>query len=370
MCTARSRRGDRGDCRLPSVRAAGGWGRPVRILMLSHYFPSGQMTHVFALARELARQGHDVHVVNGRVRTSRQWRYVRTLAGQVPCSVRLGAARLTALARRLRPHVIHAHSKRTFALGAWLSRRTGIPLIITCHARTLIRPEYEPAFAQACRIICPWETLAAEMGPRGGRTRVIPNGIDLEQFPFRERPPRATLRVLYLGRVDQLRRAGVEALCRAVLGLPGVELVLASDRPGAPWVQHVGWLANPAPWLADSDVVVGTGRAVLEGLATGCAALVLGEGWNGLLTPANAASLARDNFIGRAGAVRPTPDAIRHALVQLQQDAGLRRSLAVWGRRFVEERFDIRQVAAQTAGLYAEVLEEACIRRRQRHSGG
>ena len=324
--------------------------------MLSHYFPSGQMTHVFALARELQRQGHKVHVVNGRVQTRRQWFYTRRLAGGVPCSIRLQAAALAALVRRLRPHVIHAHSKRTFEAGARLARRTGVPLVITCHARTLIRPLYEKAFAQAQRIICPWEDLAAEMGPRGGRTRVIPNGIDLNQFPYRERPPRETLRVLYLGRIDPLRWPGVEALCEAVRGWDGVELVMASDRRMAPWVRYIGWVADPAPWLSESDVVVGTGRAVLEGLATGCAALVLGEGWDGLLAPDNAERLARDNFIGRATGQRPTAAAIRAALAELAANPALRRALARWGRRFVEERFDLQDVARRTAALYQEVV--------------
>lgn len=331
-------------------------GKPVRILMLSHYFPSGQMTHVFALARELARQGHAVHVVNARVHTARQWRYTRFLAGGVPCSIRLDMAALRQLVRRLRPHVIHAHSRRTFAAGARLARCTGLPLVITCHARTLIRPVHEPAFAQARRIICPWEALAEAMGDRGGRTRVIPNGIDLDQFPFRERPVRDGLRVLYLGRIDHRRRAGADALCRAVQGLPGVELVMATDRRTAPWVRHVGWLRDPVPWLLQSDVVAGTGRAVLEGLATGCAALVLGEGWDGLLTPDNAHRLARDNFIGRVSGVAPTPRAIRETLVQLAQDGALRRQLARWGRGFVQARFDLRQVAAQTVQVYAEAV--------------
>ena len=338
--------------------------------MLSHYFPSGQMTHVFALARELQRQGHQVHVVNGRVQTRRQWFYTRRLAGGVPCSIRLQADALAALARRFEPHVIHAHSKRTFAIGARLARRTGVPLVITCHARTLIRPLYEEAFSQARRIICPWEDLAAEMGPRGGRTCVIPNGIDLEQFPYRERPPRATLRVLYLGRIDPLRRPGVEALCEAVRGWDGVELVMASDRRVAPWVRHVGWVADPAPWLSTSDVVVGTGRAVLEGLATGCVALVLGEGWDGLLTPANAERLARDNFIGRASGQRPNAAAIRAALADLAGNRALRRALARWGRSFVEERYDLRDVARRTAALYQEVLQWLPVVSAPRPAGG
>lgn len=329
----------------------------VRILMLSHYFPSGQMTHVFSLARELQRQGHTVHVVNGRVLTERQWRYTESLAGGVGCSRRLDLGALTGLVRHFRPEVIHAHSKRTFLVAARLAGRTGLPLVITCHARTLIRPLFEPAYARAQRILCPWETLAAEMGPRDGRTRIVPNGIDLDHFPFRERPPREKLRVLYLGRVDRLRRPGVEALCRAVRDLDGVEVAMAADRPVASWVRHLGWLKDPAPWLLASDVVVGTGRAVLEGLATGCVALVLGEGWDGPLTPENAQRLARDNFIGRVAGREPTAQAIRAALITLARDAARRRELSVWGRRFVEEHFDLKEIAARTVQVYAEAVD-------------
>lgn len=347
-----------------------GVGCPMRVLMLSHYFPSGQMTHVFSLAKELMRQGHRVHVVNGRVRTLAQWRYTRALAGGVPCTTRWDAPHLVSLVRRLCVEVIHAHSKRTFALGARLSQRTGVPLVITCHARTLIRPAYEPFFRQAVRLICPWQTLAEVMGPRGGRTRVVPNGIDLDAFPFRDRPARERLRVLYLGRIDQSRRPGVEALCHAVRDLHGVELIMASDRPAAPWVKFVGWLSQPAAWLSECDVVVGTGRAVMEGLATGCAALVLGEGWDGLLTPENAEWLARDNFIGRMSGMRPSPGPIRAALMQLARDAGLRRELGRWGRKFVAERFDIRRIAAQTADVYAEAACEGLARRAAVPAGG
>src|SRR5690606_1480617 len=153
----------------------------------------------------------------------------------VPCSIRLDMAALRQLVRRLRPHVIHAHSRRTFAAEARLARCMALPLVITCHARTLIRPVHEPAFAQARRIICPWEALAEGMCVRGGRNGVFHIWVDMDLFPYLERPVRGGLRVLYLGRTDHRRRAGADALCRAVWGLPGVELVMATDRRTAPW---------------------------------------------------------------------------------------------------------------------------------------
>lgn len=50
----------------------------------------------------------------------------------------------------------------------------------------------------------------------------------------------------------------------------------------------------PWPWPA----AIGTGRAVLEGIASGNVALVLGEGWGGLVTQENVADLESVNCLG------------------------------------------------------------------------
>lgn len=72
----------------------------MRILYLSHYFPSGQMTHVFSLARAIRRQGHAVHIANEKVHTREQVNYIRTLAGGLPFSTNLTLQQLRRLVLR------------------------------------------------------------------------------------------------------------------------------------------------------------------------------------------------------------------------------------------------------------------------------
>lgn len=347
----------------------------VRILYLTSYFRSGQTTHLFTLAGAIRRRGHQVHVVVGGVRSAYQRRYTMALAQGIPCSTGLDLRRLIRLVRREKIDIIHAHSKRTLFLAARLSQRTGVPLIITCHARTFIRPRFRRAFRQARFIICPWPELAHAFGRGYRKLRVIPNGIELDRFHAGRRqdrqvpqgetdmvddtkPQQAPLRVLYLGRVDRTRVRGVRVLCQAVSDLPDVELSLATNLPrkvrvgkgGS--VKYLGWLARPEKVLARHDVVVGTGRAVLEGMAMGCVALVLGEGWDGLVTPRNAKKLGYYNFIGRATRRRPTAGDIRRTLERLVSDDQLRSKLTAWGQKYVARRHDIREIADRTLALY------------------
>lgn len=330
----------------------------LRILLLTHYFRSGQTTHVFALGTALRQLGHDVIIAVGGVRSAARAHYLRTLARGTRLLTQTPRATLIKLARW--SDVIHVHSKRSFHLGAQLAEEHGVPLVITCHAASLIRPEYEDAFHCARYIICPWPRLAEQMGPRQGRTVMIPNGIELDRFRFRPRTPGSELRLLLLGRIDHSRLEGFNALCDATLGLQGVRLSVASDyRVKRPEVTYLGWLARPERHLGRSDVVVGTGRAVLEGLATGCAALVLGVGWDGLLTPANASQLSRYNFIGDATGTPPSAPAIREAIVRLQQDLPLRSALGAWGRQYVASHFEATQMARRTASIYAAAKSRA-----------
>lgn len=90
--------------------------------------------------------------------------------------------------RRWRFDVTHAHSKATFFLAARLSGTTGVPLVITCHAETLVNRRSESAFRQARFIIDLWPRLADLMKPRDGRTVMIPNGIELDRFAPRPQP--------------------------------------------------------------------------------------------------------------------------------------------------------------------------------------
>lgn len=77
----------------------------------------------------------------------------------------------------------------------------------------------------------------------------------------------------------------------------------ALEDAGIPWEQ-VGAAATPTltpeDRLRDADIVIGYGRALIEGMAAGCAAYVCELGLDGWITPDTYAAIEADGFAGFA----------------------------------------------------------------------
>jgi len=114
---------------------------------------------------------------------------------------------------------------------------------------------------------------------------VIPNGVDEATIAAAPRPPRdpaSPLRVVFLGRLDPVKR--VPMLVRAVRRLDGVELDVFGDGPERPAIERevagdrcvrLHGFATRGRALRDADVLVlpseaeGFGLALLEAMAAG-----------------------------------------------------------------------------------------------------
>jgi hypothetical protein len=77
----------------------------------------------------------------------------------------------------------------------------------------------------------------------------------------------------------------------------------ALERLGIEWQQighHGEVVADPAPALAQADIVVGYGRSILEGMAAGCAAYVYEFADDGWVTRESYPTLEANGFAGTA----------------------------------------------------------------------
>lgn len=136
--------------------------------------------------------------------------------------------------------------------------------------------------------------------------------IDIEVFsprgPLRERPRTALLLSNYMG---GRRRDAVARACS--------DLDIGFTHVG----RHGTMLQNPAQAIAQADIVIGYGRAILEGMASGRAAYVLdclgGDGW---VTAESYAALERDGFTGAAFAEQVTSDRLRRDLLAFDPQMG------------------------------------------------
>jgi glycosyltransferase involved in cell wall biosynthesis len=263
----------------------------LKILTLNHEFPpvgGGASRVTFELCKALVSQGHQVDVVTMHygnlpkfetvkgINVHRTWAIRRRpdigrfheLATYLP-----GAIGTTLrLARQNRYDIIHCHFMVPGAPLAWLvSRRTGIPFIVTCHGTDV--PGHNPErFQLAHKMIMPaWRFLANRspiIAPSeylkkliiancpSANVIVIPNGIDTGMF---RRVPKEN-RILMAGRIVQSK--GLQYAIEALKGIPSQwkidivgdgtyldELKSLATRLGVPVTFH-GWLDR-----ADAELV-------------------------------------------------------------------------------------------------------------------
>ncbi|HCJ11397.1 MAG TPA: hypothetical protein DHW14_09595 [Clostridiales bacterium] len=355
-------------------------GDPMNVLIpLARFSPSGQTSHVVDLAGALARSGVRVTLVHSRPADPTctgpdEYRPLLAGTGVAVLSHDLAAGLPNGAPR---PDVVHAHSTLDFPLAERLARRHGAAFVVTVHGLGCGRILAGASLARADAVIAVGRRVAADIaGLAAGRVVVIENGVDTDRFhpPAGGSRPRGRttvggeVRVLYAGRVDAERRAGFTELIRALAALSRhrrVRAVVLSDRPpgvapallAGPRVSldFPGWLVDPSPVFRTADVVVGCGRVIREGMASGRPCLLLGRSYRGLVLPA-ALDPARGHDFGAGGREGlPSAERIAADLLRLVRDPDLATRLGAEGRAYALAHLSLAEVAARTVALYEKV---------------
>lgn len=223
--------------------------------------PGMQQVHVRELALALARREHHVTVWTRRdaadlpdtawLSDAVRVRHLDagparplTQAELVPHLPVLAGA-LRAAWRRDRPEVVHAHSWTSGMVALPVAHDLGAPTVQTFHALGSVAgsPRYAGSPAGRIRVERGLARLAGQLiatsspqatelirlgGPRR-RLRVVPHGVDAEEFsPDGPVSPRGDRRrVVHAGRMSP--RRGVDEIIAALVAVPDTELVLAGD---------------------------------------------------------------------------------------------------------------------------------------------
>ena len=370
----------------------------MRIVHVAPYFhphAGGVESHVRSLVREFARRGHDVTVVTSRFRRGlaatemlEGYRVVRsrTLGVLFNTPLDLGTG---VVLRGLDADVIHLHYPppltaffATQALGD-----TKVPVCLTYHcdlflagaAGRLLSAAYErtllpPTLARVDRVVVhtrSYGTTSAVL--RGRELEIIPSVVDLERFRpgLDARRPQAKLGlegkrvVAFTGRL--VPHKGVDVLLRALGELPNdVHVVIVGNGPRLVDLRGIARRIGVADrvhfcasvtddelpsYLAAADVFAfpsqnrleGFGLAVAEAMACGLPVVtsdmpgvreVIDDGVQGLLVePLLAEDLAAKIRI-------------------LLDDRARARAMGAAGRRRVEERYSLNEVAGRLIRLY------------------
>ena len=376
----------------PAAMNGGGNGEPLRVLVLANYFErDGGTSKVLTECKYLAPLGVRPAVVVPRnpfaradVRPQLRALGVRFFPAPIhyrmaPFFLPYAVWRIGRIIRAERIELLHANHGRTLRLAAILSRRHRLPLVYTIHGvsrRELPRWRAAALLRRVARVVAVSAESAEFLVRRARvpreRLRVLGNAVDFPRFAAAAEHGNDG-GILLLSRLDRDRRRAVDAaldgaallagewpaLRLRILGT-GRELSRARRRArainariGREVVTVLGWADDPAPWIAGAAAVLGVGRCVLEAIAAGRPALVVGsERIGGWVTAGNFRDLQRANFSGRGAGPGTTAAGVAAELRRVRDGAVLDGGV----RPLAEADYDAAALARKLRDVYGGLL--------------
>jgi glycosyltransferase involved in cell wall biosynthesis len=260
-------------------------------------------------------------------------------------------------------------------IASWLGCRLGLRVIMWLHGGAL--PEFMARFPRwttrvlrrADRVVVPSEFLSRTVEAHGFAAQIIPNVIDLPEYPYLQRQ-KVRPRLFWMRSFDDLWNPGmaVRVLDRVRAKFPDATLVMAGRNKGnqpeverlvsslglADRVRFAGFLdmEGKAREGGRSDIFINTNRidnmpvAIIEACAMGLPVISTNVG--------GIPNLLTD---GQNALVVPDDDdaAMAEAVIALVSDSELSERLSRNGRRLAEQ-FSWQQVRPQWEGLFAQLV--------------
>jgi glycosyltransferase involved in cell wall biosynthesis len=275
----------------------------MKVIITTIMVRSGVLTHVCDLANHLHAFGVQVGVAviksdkalrSFRLTEQEMFFLSAKFKSEVPVFFYADTKDLLDLCYSFGAQLLHAQSPLTFATSRAVARNLSIPLVVTLHGVLNWTKLYRETLSCAAGIIAVGPEAARFVGNEyTHKLTVIVNGVDLERFCPAQ--PDAVvdgpLRLMWFGRTNVPTSNGVTFLDRAVGELITQGLSVEAGLLGYAtkaetyYLKKYGWSDNPLPYLQQTQLVFGRGRALREAMACGCAGFLLGEGYGGLVSP-------------------------------------------------------------------------------------
>lgn len=304
------------------------------LMVLSQIEVTGAEVYAATISDRLIEKGHKVFIVSDTLTVSTKAKYFpmplnnRRIHLQV-----IHVIKLIRIIRKNNIMALHAHSRIACKLGFIAARICGIPMIYTAHGHHHVHLSKKifPANGDYTLAICEnvREQISNDLGWDTGKIEILRNGVDPKVFSPREkqnekekqkeeiRDSRAShsfpaLRspsiVSIIGRLsgpkgDTAYRA-LQEICNIhpidssinirVVGGSTIPERFATFKHAA---SFSGFAGNVRDQIANSSVVIGSGRVAMESMMMGKPTIAFGEaGYVGLVTEDNLSEALQSNF--------------------------------------------------------------------------
>lgn len=351
--------------------------------VLSQFEVTGAETFAAALADTQIANGHTVYILSDNFYTKTNATVIRHPVGKRDIAQRWkNVAFIKKFIREKKIDLVHAHSRAASWVSYFATRGGRVPLVSSIHGRQHLHfsstmfSVYGEKRVAVCKSI--YDHLNHELKYELDTLALVHNGIEMGRWKYQKHsPPKRQKKIVsFVGRLSGFKGDTlliiVEKIFPKVLArYPDVEfhiiggmnekskiipaIAATNATVGKEFIIAKGFTNDVERVYRDSDLIVGSGRVAMEALACGTPVVAIGESNDvGILSPDTEQKAVITNFgdldIRRPIDVDRSAEAILKVLEQPESVDG------TWGRRFIEENFEITAVTAAMNTVYAEAI--------------
>ncbi len=363
----------------------------MNILFLTNHLNIGGITsYVLSLGRGLKQRGDNVYIASSGGQLDSRFIQegihfihipIRTKS-EISPKILFSFNKLRPLIREKNIDILHANTRVTSVLAAWLSRASGIPYILTCHGffKPKLWRRIFPLWGKLTIAISAKvrEHLIGDFHLRVEKIRLIYNGVDLEKIKIYPQEEKLRIRqeiglrgspcVGIVARLSDIKghQYLIEAMSYVIRELPNAQLLIVGDGREKNNLQkkviELGIQKNTVfiPSVEDTQTVLhaieifvmpslqeGLGLSIMEAMAQGLAVIASDIG--------GIRDLIQDGVNGRL--VRPKDvQALYKAILELLKNKDKARLLGRNAARTIEDNFSLKKMVSQTKKAYQECL--------------
>ncbi len=284
------------------------------LMVLSQVEVTGAEVYAASISDKLIDRGHNVFIVSDTLKIQTRAKYI-----PLPLNKRklhLQAKHLLKLINIIRENnimVIHSHSRVSCKLAYIASRLCGVPMIYTAHGHHHVHLSKKlfPAYGEYSLAICEnvRDQIIKELHWDENKIEVLRNGVDSSRYspvhiPAKPEFPTVSIIGRLSGPKGDVAYKVLEEICIKNPIDPSIKInvvggMVIPDRfqKFKERVSLSGFVGKVSDQIANSSVVIGSGRVAIESLMMGKPTIAFGEAtYEGLVTTDNYQTVLRSNF--------------------------------------------------------------------------
>lgn len=289
--------------------------RSMNILMvLSQVEVTGAEVYAATISDRLIEKGHKIFIVSDTLTVSTKAKYFPVPLNKRRIDLQVShIIKLIKIIRQNKIMVLHAHSRIACKLGFIAARICGIPMIYTAHGHHHVHLSKKlfPAYGDYTLAICEnvRDQISKDLGWNNQKIEILRNGVDSNVYnpsyciKHPERPVVSIIGRLSGPKGDTAYRILEEICIKRPIDISiDIKVVGGSVIPERFSVfKHAasfsGFAGNVRDQIANSSVVIGSGRVAMESLMMGKPTIAFGEAaYEGLVTDDNLDKALKSNF--------------------------------------------------------------------------